>query len=109
MSVCILVSLSKVEESVAVQEISCHIPGLLDAKCGFPVEGFGRRRAEETLQISHVVLIRCVKECSVCFLAEVCLVFDILHMQKTCILWSRQHISAKTVISLKIKQNIDRL
>ena len=29
----------------------------------------------ETLQISHVVLIRCVKECSACFLAEVCLVF----------------------------------
>ena len=37
MSVCILVSLSKVEESVAVQEISCHIPDLLDAKCGFAI------------------------------------------------------------------------
>ena len=37
----------------------------------------------ETLQILHVVLIRCVKECSVCFLAEVCLVFEILRMQKT--------------------------
>ena len=63
----------------------------------------------ETLQISHVVLIRCVKECSACFLAEVCLVFEILRMQKTCILWSRQHVTAKTVISLKIKQNIDLL
>ena len=30
-------SLSKVQESVAVQEISCHIPGLLDAKCGFAI------------------------------------------------------------------------
>ena len=37
----------------------------------------------ETLQISHVVLIRCVKECSACFLAEVCLVFEMLRMQKT--------------------------
>ena len=63
----------------------------------------------ETLQISHVVLIRCVKECFVCFLAEVCLVFKILCMQKTCILWLRQHVTAKTVISLKIKQNIDLL
>ena len=63
----------------------------------------------ETLQISHVVFIRCVKECSVCFLAEVCLVFEVLRMQKTCILWSRQHVTAKTVISLKIKQNIDLL
>ena len=63
----------------------------------------------ETLQISHVVLIRYVKECSVCFLVEVCLVFEILRMQKTCILWSRQHVTAKTVISLKIKQNIDPL
>ena len=63
------------------------------------------------LQISHVVLIKCVKECSVCFLAEVCLVFEILGMQKTCILWSCQHVTAnvKTVISLKIKQNIDVL
>ena len=37
----------------------------------------------ETLQISHVDLIRCVKECSACFLAEVCLVFEMLRMQKT--------------------------
>ena len=63
----------------------------------------------ETLQISHVVLIRYVKECSVYFLAEVCLVFEILRMQKTCILWSRQHVTAKTVISLKTKQNIEVL
>ena len=58
---------------------------------------------------THVVLIRCVKECSVCFLAEVCLVFEILRMQKTYIWWSRQHVTTKTVISLKIKQNIDLL
>ena len=30
-------------------------------------------------------------------------------MQKTCILWSRQHVTAKMVISLKLKQNIDIL
>ena len=34
-------------------------------------------------EISHVVLIRCVKECSACFLSEVCLVFKMLRMQKT--------------------------
>ena len=39
----------------------------------------------KTLQISHAALFRCVKQCSVCFLAEVCLVFKILCMQKTCI------------------------
>ena len=81
------------------------------------IEGFGGKRAvgfllkielcQKRSKFHNVVLIRCVKECSVCFLAEVCLVFEILCMQKTCILWSRQHVTAKTVISIKIKQNID--
>ena len=41
-----------------------------------------------------------------CF-AEVCLVFKILRMQKNLYLLSRQHVTAKTVISLKIQENID--
>ena len=43
------------------------------------------------------------------FTMEVGLVFEILRMQKTCILCSRQHMTTKTVISLKIQQNIDLL
>ena len=43
------------------------------------------------------------------FFAEVCFVFEILRMQKTLYLLSRQHVTAKTVISLKIQQNIDLL
>ena len=43
------------------------------------------------------------------FLAEVCFVFEILCMQKNLYLWSRQHVMAKTVISLKMQQNIDLL
>ena len=34
------------------------------------------------LQILHAVLFRCVKQCSMCFLAEVCFIFEILSMQK---------------------------
>ena len=36
----------------------------------------------KTLQISHAVLFRCVKQCSVCFFAEVFFVYEILRMQK---------------------------
>ena len=84
-------------------------------------EGFGGKRAvgfllkielcqkRSKFRMYSVVLIRCVKECSVCFLAEVCLVFEILCKPKSCILWSRKHVTAKMVISLKIKQNIDLL
>ena len=36
-------------------------------------------------QIWHAVLFRCVKQCSVGFFAQVCFVFEILRMQKTCI------------------------
>ena len=56
------------------------------------IEGFGGKRAvgfllkielcQKRSKFHNVVLIRCVKECSVCFLAEVCLVFEILCMQK---------------------------
>ena len=63
----------------------------------------------KTLQISHAVLFRCVKQCSVCFFAEVFFVYEILRMQKSLYLWSHQHVTGKTVISLKIQQNIDLL
>ena len=43
------------------------------------------------------------------FFAEVCFVYEILRMQKSLYLWSHQHVTAKMVISLKIKQNIDLL
>ena len=44
------------------------------------------------------------------FFAEVCFVYEILRtMQKSLYLWSRQHVTARTVISLKIQQNIDLL
>ena len=39
--------------------------------------------------------------------AKVCLVFKILRMQKNLYLLSRQHVTAKTAISLKIQENID--
>ena len=35
------------------------------------------------LQILHVVMFRFVKQCSVCFVSEVCFVFEILPMPKT--------------------------
>ena len=63
----------------------------------------------KTLQISHAVLFRCVKQCSVCFFAEVFFVYKILRMQKSLYLWSYQHVTRKTVISLIIQQNIDLL
>ena len=63
----------------------------------------------KTLQISHAVLFRCVKQCSVCFFAEVFFVYEILRMQKSLYLWSHQHVTGKTVISLIIQQNIDLL
>ena len=63
----------------------------------------------KTLQISHAVLFRCIKQCSVCFFAEVFFVYEILRMQKSLYLWCHQHVTGKTVISLKIQQNIDLL
>ena len=45
----------------------------------------------------------------VCFFAEVFFVYEILHMQKNPYLWSHQHVTGKTVISLIIQQNIDLL
>ena len=68
-----------------------------------------KQTLSKMLQISHAALFRYVKQCSVCFFAEVCSVFEILRMQKSLYLWSRQHVTAKTVISLKIQQNIDLL
>ena len=43
------------------------------------------------------------------FFAEVFFVYEILRMQKSLYLWSHQHVTGKTVISLKIQQNIDLL
>ena len=45
------------------------------------------------------------------FFAEVFFVYEILHMQKSLYLWSHQHVTGKTVISLTciIQQNIDLL
>ena len=63
----------------------------------------------KTLQISHAVLFRCAKQCSVCFSAEVFFVYEILRMQKSLYLWCHQHVTGKTVISLIIQQNIDVL
>ena len=78
------------------------------------IEGFSEKKAlgffTENWKFSHAVLFRCVKQCSVCFLAEVCFVFKILrNYAKILYLLSRQHVPAKTVISLKIQQNIDLL
>ena len=43
------------------------------------------------------------------FFVEVFFVYEILNMQKSLYLWSHQHVTGKTVISLKIQQNIDLL
>ena len=50
----------------------------------------------KTLQILHAVLFRCVKQCSVCFFAEVFFVYEILRMQKSLYLWSHQHMTVKS-------------
>ena len=60
----------------------------------------------KTLQILHAVLFRCAKQCSVCFLAEVFFVYEILRMRKSLYLWSHQHVTGKTVTSLILQQNI---
>ena len=82
-------------------------------------EGFGGKRAlgfllkielcRKRSKFFHAVLFRCVKQCSVCFIAEVFFIYEILCMQKSLYLWSHQHVIGKTVISLKIQQNIDLL
>ena len=43
------------------------------------------------------------------FFPEVCIVFEILRMQKTLYVLSREHVTSKTVISLQIQQIIDLL
>ena len=52
----------------------------------------------KTLQNSHAVLFRCVKQCSVGFFPEVFFVYEILRMQKSLYLWSHQHVTGKMVI-----------
>ena len=61
----------------------------------------------KTLQISHAVLFRCVKQYSVCFFCWSFLPFRNITYAKNLYLLSRQHVTPKTVISLKIQQNID--
>ena len=56
---------------------------------------------------SSAVLFRYVKQCSVCFHAEVFSEYDVC--RKNLYLLSRHHVTAKTVISLKIQRNIDLL
>ena len=71
----------------------------------------------KTLQISHAVLSRCVKA-MFWFFAEDFFLYEILRMQRSheilCMqrslyLWSHQHVTGETVISLIIQQNIDLL
>ena len=40
------------------------------------------RTLSKTLQISHAVLFRCLKQCSACFFPEACFLFEILRMKK---------------------------
>ena len=40
------------------------------------------RTLSKTLQISHAVLFRSLKQCSACFFPEACFLFEILHMRK---------------------------
>ena len=45
------------------------------------------RPLSKTLQISHAVLFRCLKQCSACFFPEACFLFEILRMRKNTFLW----------------------
>ena len=40
------------------------------------------RTLSKTLQISHAVLFRCLKQCSACFFPEACFLFETLRMRK---------------------------
>ena len=40
------------------------------------------RTLSKTLQISHAVLFRCLKQCFACFFPEACFLFDTLRMRK---------------------------
>ena len=40
------------------------------------------RTLSKTLQISHAVLFRCLKQCSACFFPEACFLLEILRMRK---------------------------
>ena len=57
----------------------------------------------------HVAFISVEKHHPVFFSTGLLFVFEILHMQKLVFGLSRQHATAKTVISLKIPQNVDLL
>ena len=81
------------------------------------IEGFGGKRALGFLLKSELCQKRSKFRMQFClrvtnnvlhvFFPEVCIVFEILRMQKTLYLLWRQHVTAKTVISLQIQQIID--
>ena len=83
------------------------------------IEGFGGKRALGFLLRIELCRKRSKFHMQFClgalnnalyvFFAEVFFVYEILRMQKSLYLWSHQHVTGKTVISLKIQQNIDLL
>ena len=83
------------------------------------IEGFGGKRALGFLLKLELCRKRSKFRMQFClgalynvlyvFFAEVFFVYEILRMQKRLYLWSHQHMTRKTVISLKIQQNIDLL
>ena len=83
------------------------------------IEGFGGKRAVGFLLKIELCRKRSKFRMQFClgalndvlyvFFAEVFFVYEILHMQKSLYLWSHQHVTGKTVISLKIQQYIDLL
>ena len=58
-------------------------------------------------EILHVIFNWIETRHPVFFLAVLLFVFEILRMQNNLCFLSRQHVTPKTVISLKIQQNID--
>ena len=64
-----------------------------------------RKRSKFRMQFS----LGALNNVPVCLFAEVFFVYVILRMQKILYLWSHQHVTGKTVISLIIQQNIDLL
>ena len=83
------------------------------------IEGFGGKRALGFLLKIELCRKRSKFRMQFClgalnnvlyvFFAEVFFVYEISRMQKSLYLWSHQHVTGKTVISLKIQQNIDLL
>ena len=62
------------------------------------------------LHISHTVLFRCVEQCSVCVLAEVCFIFEILGTIQKTVLFSGAYKTEYFLhmLFLKNKARIDK-